>query len=392
MTLNNSVFALGGRIIKERNIAKYINSPETEFYKKGNNLYNINFAKNIKNKNDEIFIVEGYMEVVNLHKFNIQNVVANLGTAMTERQIDLVWRFFKNPVICLDGDSSGQKAAMRAAERLFPLMKSDHNLFFLKLPENLDPDSYINQYGRESFLKLAESKIEIQDFIWDSYYSNVNENNPHSLALFEKKIKNLCREVKDKILGKYFLDSFTKKINDLTPHINFKKRNYGKFIKRSNPLEKTKEVYKNRNQFQEIELKEFSVLFLAINNLDVFRKNIELISEVTFSNDLINEFKQKLVNYLLSEDFFKRKKAEPEDFDEKFKNTINIINVNAPVKTIYRNKNEAEILSMFNEILEEIKKIKLRKKIDTLEDKVSLNLDENLYSELLSLRNQLKRG
>ena len=99
-----------------------------------------------------------------------------------------------------------------------------------------------------------------------------------------------------------------------------------------------------------------------------------------------------MVNYLLSEDFFKRKKAEPEDFDEKFKNTINIINVNAPVKTIYRNKNEAEILSMFNEILEEIKKIKLRKKIDTLEDKVSLNLDENLYSELLSLRNQLKRG
>ena len=87
--------------------------------------------------------------------------------------------------------------------------------------------------------------------------------------------------------------------------VTFWQRNYGKYIKRSNPLEKTKEVYKNRNQFQEIELKEFSVLFLAINNLDVFRKNIELISEVTFSNDLINEFKQKLVNYLLSEDFFK---------------------------------------------------------------------------------------
>ena len=391
-SLNNSVFALGGRTIEEKNIAKYINSPETEFYKKGNNLYNINFAKNIKNKKEEVYIVEGYMDVVNLHKFNIQNVVANLGTAMTERQIDLIWRFFKNPIICLDGDNSGKKAAIRAAERLFPLMKPNFNLFFLKLPENLDPDSYINQYGRNSFLKLAENKIEIQDFIWDSYYSNINENNPHSLALFEKKIKTLCREVKDKTLGKYFLDNFTKKINDLTPHLNFKKRDYGRFIKRSNPLEQTKEVYKNSNRFQEIELKEFSILFLFMNNLDVFRKNIELISEMTFSKDLINEFKQKLVSYLLSEDFFERKKIEPEDFDVKFKNIINIINMNAPVKTIYRKKSETEILSMFNEILDEIKKIELRKKIDTLEDRVSLNLDENLYSELLSLRNQLKRG
>jgi len=95
------------------------------------------------------------MDVVNLYKFGIQNVVANLGTAMTERQIDLIWRFFKNPIICLDGDSSGQKAALRAAERLFPLMKPDFNIYFLALPENLDPDSYLNQKGKESFLKLA---------------------------------------------------------------------------------------------------------------------------------------------------------------------------------------------------------------------------------------------
>ena len=110
------------------------------------------------------------MDVVNLHKFGIKNVVANLGTAMTERQIDLMWRFFKNPIICLDGDDSGQKAALRAAERLFPLMKPDFNIYFLTLPENLDPDAYINQNGKEAFIKFSENKIEIQNFIWDSYY------------------------------------------------------------------------------------------------------------------------------------------------------------------------------------------------------------------------------
>ena len=391
-SLNGSILALGGRALSKTTFAKYINSPETEFYKKGNNLYNINAAKEFKEKDEEAFIVEGYMDVINLHKFGIQNAVANLGTAMTERQIDLIWRFFKNPIICLDGDISGQKAALRAAERIFPLMKPDYNIYFLMLPENLDPDSYINQKGKETFLKFAESKIEIQNFIWDSYYDKVNRNDPHSLSLFEKRISNLCKEIKDKTLNKYFLDYFMRRINELTPNLNFKKYNFSKFKKISNPLQETKDIYKQKNKFKEEELKEFSILFLVMNNLDIFRKKIELISEIDLSNDLMMEFKQELVKYLISEKFFDRKKIKLEDFDAKYRKIINLINMNASVKIISKNKNEGEIISIFYEIIGEIKKVDLRKKIESLEDKVSLNLDEKLYSELLSLRNQLKGG
>ena len=391
-SLNGSVFAIGGRTLSKTSSAKYINSPETEFYKKGNNLYNINAAKESRNKSEEVFIVEGYMDVLNLHKFGIQNVVANLGTAMTERQLDLIWKFFKSPIICLDGDSSGQKAAVRAAERLFPLMKADFNIYFLTLPENLDPDSYINQKGKESFLKFVESKIEIQNFVWDSCFQDIDKNNPYSLTLFEKKIKSLCGEVKDRTLAKYFLDNFMRKINELTPNINFRKNNFFKLKNKINPLQKTKDVYRQRNKFEEKELKEFSILFLVINNLDIFRKKIELISEITFSNNIMNEFKKRLIDYLLSEKFFNRKKINLEDFEQKFRDIINLITMNAPIKIIYKNKNEAEIVLMFNEIINEIKKIELRKKIEFLEDKVSINLDETLYSELLLLRNQLKRG
>ena len=391
-SLNNSIFALGGRTLSEKTFAKYINSPETEFYKKGNNLYNINNAKKFTNNDEEVFVVEGYMDVINLHKFEIQNVVANLGTAMTEKQIDLIWRFFKKPIICLDGDSSGKKAALRAAERLFPLMKPDFNIYFITLPENLDPDTYINQKGKESFLKFTENKVKIQNFIWDSYFQDVDRNDPHSLSLFEKKIKSLCNDVKDKILAKYFLDNFTQRIGELTPNLNYRKNKFLKFNKRINPLQETKEVYKQRNKFLEEELKEFSILFLIINNLDIFRSKIELISEITFSSNLVTEFKQKLIDYLLSEKFFDRKKLKLEDFDVKFRDIINLININAPVKIISKNKNEKEIITMFTEIISEIKKIDLQKKIESLEDKVSLNLDEKLYSELLSLRNQLKSG
>ena len=106
----------------------------------------------------------------------------------------------------------------------------------------------------------------------------------------------------------------------------------------------------------------------------------------------MREFKQKLIDYLLSEEFFDKKKLVPEDFDIKFKDIINLININAPVKIIVKNKNEKEIVVMFTEITSEIKKIDLQQKIESLENKVSLNLDEKLYSELLSLRNQLKGG
>ena len=192
-SLNDSFLAIGARTISKTAFAKYINSPETEFYKKGNNLYNISSAKEHREKKEEVFLVEGYMDVLNLYKFGIKNVVANLGTALTENQIELLWRFFKNPIICLDGDVSGKKAAVRAAERLFPLIKADFNIYFLSLPDNLDPDSYINQKGKESFLKLAESKIEIQNFLWDSYYQDVNKNDPHSLTLFEKKLDHYVK-------------------------------------------------------------------------------------------------------------------------------------------------------------------------------------------------------
>ena len=72
-------------------------------------------------------------------------------------------------------------------KKLFPLMKSDYNIHFLTLPKNLDPDAYINQEGKESFLKFVENKKEIQNFIWDSYFQEVDNNNPHSLTSFEKK-------------------------------------------------------------------------------------------------------------------------------------------------------------------------------------------------------------
>ena len=116
--ITGETIAFGGRIIRDGKLAKYINSPETEFYKKGSMIFNLDKAKNLRSDTDDVLIVEGYMDVVSVYASGIKNVISNSGTALTERQINLIWKFFNNPIICLDGDESGQTAALRIAEKL----------------------------------------------------------------------------------------------------------------------------------------------------------------------------------------------------------------------------------------------------------------------------------
>ena len=106
--ITSDVVAFGGRIIRNSKLAKYINSPETEFYKKGNMIFNLDKAKDLRSNTNEVLIVEGYMDVVSVYASGIKNVVSNSGTAITDRQISLLWKFFSDPIICLDGDESGQ--------------------------------------------------------------------------------------------------------------------------------------------------------------------------------------------------------------------------------------------------------------------------------------------
>ena len=156
--ITGDTVAFGGRIIKESKLAKYINSPETEFYKKGSMIFNLDKAKNCRSDTNEVIIVEGYMDVVSIYSTGIKNVIANSGTALTDRQINLIWKFFSNPIICLDGDQSGQNAAIRIAERLFPLINEENKIYFSILPDETDPDDYIRKNGKDHFLSFLQKK------------------------------------------------------------------------------------------------------------------------------------------------------------------------------------------------------------------------------------------
>ena len=383
--------AFGGRIIRDSKLAKYINSPETEFYKKGSMIFNLDKAKNSRAETDEVIIVEGYMDVVSVYSSGVKNVIANSGTALTERQIDLVWKFFANPIICLDGDESGQKAAFRIAEKLFPLVNEKNKIYFSIMPEGKDPDDYIKQNGKNGLLNLLKDKQIIQTYIWNYYINKIDLNNPFEISKFEKEIKNLSYSIKDETLKKYVLEDFLEKIKKLTPIQTSRQNfNYTKFNKKKDfqILKETKLLHQKRKDLSKTQIIEFSILFIILNYLEIASKKIEELSEIKFISEKNESLKNTIVSVLIrgsnKDDMHKKIKTE-------FKNLSEEIKENSNVQMIIKGKTNQEILDLLNELILDFNEQCNLKKIESLEKDLINNLDENSYLELIKLKSQLNR-
>tara|TARA_Y100000816_G_C26102824_1_gene584998 strand:+ start:437 stop:2218 length:1782 start_codon:yes stop_codon:yes gene_type:complete len=386
--LSGDVVAFGGRIINGENLAKYINSPETEFFKKGRQLFNLNLAKDERSNTKEVIIVEGYMDVISLYSRGIKNVISNCGTAITESQINLIWKFFSNPIICLDGDKSGQQAALRIAERLIPFINEENRIYFSILHQGKDPDDIIKELGKEGFLKFLERKNIIQSFIWDSYVNKINVNNPYEVTRFEKQMRKLCFLIKDDTLKKYILEDFLTKINNLTPNVN-KRVNYN-YSKQKNfkVLNETKKIHLQKKDLTRENLVEFSILFIMIFYGKAIKNSLESISQITFSNSENEKLKTLLINQINSN------RAEKEIENEAIKinpNLVENIVENSNLKLIVNKKNYEQIKELFEDFMNDLIEGQNKKKIESLERKLINNMEENAYSELLKLKNQINR-
>ena len=384
--------AFGGRIIKESKLAKYINSPETEFYKKGSMIFNLDKAKVCRAETNEVIIVEGYMDVVSVYSSGIKNVIANSGTALTDKQINIIWKFFSNPIICLDGDQSGQDAALRIAEKLFPIINDENKIYFSIMPEGNDPDDYIKQNGREKFLSILREKQIIQNYIWIYHLKKIDRNNPFEVSKFEKEIKKMCYLIKDETLKKYVLEDFLEKIKKLTPIQNTRK-NYQRFSKYKNKqnyqiLNETKTLHQKKSHFSKIQIKEFSVLFIMLNYLDIASKKIEDISEIIFLSEKNESLKKLIITSLLEGD---DKETIQSKISTDYKKLIEEIQENSSIQIIVKAKDDEAILELLNDLLFELKELNNLKKIESLEKELINNLDENSYSKLLKLKSQLNR-
>ena len=373
--------ALGGRIIENLDyLAKYINSPETLFFKKGSNLYNLDLARKLSNKVDHIYLVEGYMDVVGLSKNGIDNAVANLGTSLTDKQIQILNQFFDDIIICFDGDESGYKAALRAAENSIKELKPEKQISFLFLPNKEDPDSYVNKNGKANFIEFTkQSKLSIHQFIF-SHYKKQTENNPSSMAIFEKRLRDVANTIKDDYIKKYVLEYFLEKIAELTPHSNQKnKKNYKKPTK---SLDATKKYYNESQSLSGVELKEFSLIYLVINNLNLMQSNIHLIENIKLFTEVNKKIFNQIIEVLKSENQIA---VQDLNLDSQI---IEKINKFAPIKYILKNNSEDEqkIIELLEDISRDLMNYDLEFRIQELESKFSVDMSESTFNELKELK------
>ena len=379
--ISGQPIGFGGRIIQENNyLAKYINSPETQFFKKGSNLYNLDLARKLSNKIDHVYLVEGYMDVVGLSKNGIDNAVANLGTSLTDKQIIILNQFFEDIIICFDGDESGYKAALRAAENSIKELLPEKQISFIFLPNNEDPDSFTNKNGKNYFIDFTkQNKISIHQFIFD-HYNKQTDNNPSSLAIFEKKLRSIANTIKDKFIQKYVLEYFLERVSSFTPHLNNNKKKF--LTKKLKSLKSTQKYFNESKSISQIEIKEFSLLYLILNNLKIFQENVHLIEKIklfTTENKLVFD---AVLSMLKSDDKFT---IDDLSIDSQL---IDKIFKFASIKHILNNykNNRDKIFYLLEEIVKDLKNYELELRIEELESKFAKDLSESTFNEIKELK------
>ncbi len=299
----NHPIAFGGRVL-DNQLPKYLNSSETEFFKKNQVLYNLSNAKSAIFQEKYAVIVEGYMDVLALVNNGVENVVAGLGTALSKEHFLNLFRITNRIILCLDGDKAGISAAKRASEIALPLLTSSKSLDFVFLPNNLDPDDYIKKFGAKSLKKLFEEDfVNLSQALFDFALIELNLDKKHEISPEEKaKIELVLAKkselINDSLLKKYFTQFFKDILYKIGKNSNFNQKNsknpknLQNFVKikgnfNKNPLSK--------NNQSDILAQNIIAFLLKFPQLVNYRDENFDIKEINFQNQELTDLKDEII-------------------------------------------------------------------------------------------------
>jgi DNA primase len=206
------VIAFGGRALEKDVPAKYLNSPETPLFHKGDNLYNLATARQAAHDGSPLIVVEGYVDVIAMVTSGFPGSVAPLGTALTENQLALLWKMADEPILCFDGDRAGQKAAWRAADMALPLLKPGKSLRFALLPEGQDPDDLARTGGRGAIEEVIAAARGLSDVIWSREIEGGSFATPERRAALEARIGELSNGIRDEVVRRYYRQDLVERL------------------------------------------------------------------------------------------------------------------------------------------------------------------------------------
>ncbi|TYO63954.1 DNA primase [Bradyrhizobium hipponense] len=210
--LRGRVIAFGGRALEKDVAAKYLNSPETPLFHKGDNLYNHQTARAASHNGAPLVVVEGYVDVIAMVTAGFSGTVAPLGTALTESQLALLWKMADEPILCFDGDKAGQKAAYRAADLALPFLSPGKSLRFALLPEGQDPDDLVRSGGRGAVEEVIAAARPLADMIWSRELEGGNFATPERRAALEARIKELSNGIRDEVVRRYYRQDLAERL------------------------------------------------------------------------------------------------------------------------------------------------------------------------------------
>lgn len=207
------IVGFGGRTVEGRD-PKYLNSPETPLFDKSRLLFNAHRARGPAHRASRLVIVEGYLDAVALAQAGVEEVVASLGTALTEDQIRLAWAMADEPVLCFDGDDAGRAAANRAIDRILPQLAPGKSFGFLALPDGQDPDDLVRAGGRAAFETLAGAAVPLVDAVFRRELEK-GADTPERLAALEARLDALAATIPDERVGRPYRSAFRERLYEL---------------------------------------------------------------------------------------------------------------------------------------------------------------------------------
>ena len=365
---SEKIVGFGGREINGNSKIKYINSQESEIFKKSEILFGLKQNQESIRKNKIIILVEGYMDVISLAENDINLAVASMGTSLSKTQILKMWNLSNIPYICFDGDEAGRNSSKIIATKILEFLVPGKSFKFIRLPENYDPDSFLKKWNKKAFEDLMNKSYDLSDLIWQIILESIGKTTPEFIALLDEKIRFYSSKISNKKVSDEYYRFLIKKKNDYLWNIKSKKR-FKKFTK---------------EKIQEFINEKLIIIFILFET-KLVQKHLEEISEIKFQNSDLNKTK----------DFFFRKiylenlKVDSDLLKNLKNNFFSIEEVDSLKKTHIANLNENEKAIFLQQILTNLKLPELQNEVNRLKELISNTNDNKKQTDLIIKYNKI---
>jgi len=367
------IAGFGGRVLNNENIPKYMNSPETDIFHKGSLLYNYSNLK-VSSASENLIVVEGYMDAISLCSKGITNVVAPLGTAITEKQLNLIWSISDAPIICFDGDDAGKKAAKRLIQLGISNLGVGKTIRFINLNENVDPDDFIRDKGVEEFDDLIKNATPLNKQIWNNLFEDSDLSSPEGRANLEKELRDILRKIKDKDIRKHY-GLFFKESLDKTFNYNNSSKVFRKNYYRSDDLDKLKIMKSKVASGERIPSGLESLLVSGVLIYpEIIDMHYESIENLIIHHKKLNKIRDDLITHVSLEKNINIKKTK-EFINYNYSNILeNDLKFSKKYWSNYKNSNIQSISTIWFEIYNDDHHIK------SLDNEI-VNFDKNILDD-----------